>query len=199
MINNRDNEILCKIIELASQYHMGQFRKDSNIPYIVHPVAVGETLISFGITDVCVIAAAYLHDVLEDCEVTENQLFNDIQNKTTLADFQIYKILSIVKNLTFKTNQTGYLKKYAKSFYLAEIASNYGKDFDTFIIKVVDRLCNIFDFYQNDNIKYARKYMMDASALFGALFHLYQLDMNNSVLTHLVNFHDYVAKEISLK
>lgn len=59
--------------EFAAEAHSGMLRKGSKVPYIYHPMEVA--LIVAQITsDEEVIAAAYLHDVLEDTSVTEPEL-----------------------------------------------------------------------------------------------------------------------------
>ena len=57
----------------AANAHDGATRKGSGIPYIVHPMeaaAIAATLTD----DPQVVAAAVLHDVMEDCGVTEAEL-----------------------------------------------------------------------------------------------------------------------------
>ena len=59
-----------KAITFATKAHEGQFRKGTKLPYIVHPLEVG-VIVSRMTQDKEVIAAAILHDTLEDCkEVT---------------------------------------------------------------------------------------------------------------------------------
>ena len=54
----------------AINAHMGQVRKSElDKPMIIHPISVGELLESFGYDD-HVIAAGYLHDVVEDTKYT---------------------------------------------------------------------------------------------------------------------------------
>lgn len=54
----------------AVRAHMGQIRKgEPDKPMIIHPISVGELLESFGYDD-NVIAAGYLHDVVEDTKYT---------------------------------------------------------------------------------------------------------------------------------
>ena len=54
----------------AINAHMGQVRKsEPDKPMIIHPISVGELLESFGYDD-HVIAAGYLHDVVEDTKYT---------------------------------------------------------------------------------------------------------------------------------
>jgi (p)ppGpp synthase/HD superfamily hydrolase len=50
---------------LAALAHDGQFRKGEDVPYLVHPLRVGEILAHAGAADEVVIAGI-LHDVLED-------------------------------------------------------------------------------------------------------------------------------------
>lgn len=54
----------------AIQAHMGQIRKsEPDKPMIVHPISVGQLLESFGYDD-NVVAAGFLHDVVEDTKYT---------------------------------------------------------------------------------------------------------------------------------
>ena len=59
--------------DFATEAHKGMVRKGGGIPYIYHPMEVA--LLSSQMTeDEEVIAAAYLHDVLEDTSVTAEEL-----------------------------------------------------------------------------------------------------------------------------
>lgn len=60
-------------IELAARAHHNQVRKGTEIPYIVHPLAVAGWLIRAQCPETLVIAAL-LHDVLEDTPVTIEEL-----------------------------------------------------------------------------------------------------------------------------
>ena len=53
-------DIVVAAYEFAERKHANYCRKGGNVPYIVHPVAVVETLMSWGIDDADVLAAAYL-------------------------------------------------------------------------------------------------------------------------------------------
>lgn len=57
----------------ATNAHSGQFRKSTQIPYIVHPVSVMQHLIQYGASDDAV-AAGILHDTLEDTPTNESDL-----------------------------------------------------------------------------------------------------------------------------
>jgi len=59
----------------AAQQHRRQQSKDGETPYINHPIAVAEVLARVGeVTNVRVLQAAVLHDVLEKTDVSSQQL-----------------------------------------------------------------------------------------------------------------------------
>ena len=67
---NEIMDIREKALSFAIQAHMGQVRKsEPDKPMIMHPLGVGQLLESFGYDD-NVVAAGYLHDVVEDTEYT---------------------------------------------------------------------------------------------------------------------------------
>jgi (p)ppGpp synthase/HD superfamily hydrolase len=62
-------------IELAARAHHHQVRKGTEIPYIVHPLAVASMLIRVNSPEPDVIAAL-LHDVVEDTPVTIQEILS---------------------------------------------------------------------------------------------------------------------------
>jgi guanosine-3',5'-bis(diphosphate) 3'-pyrophosphohydrolase len=67
---SNDLLIILKAAEFAAHKHKDQRRKDANAsPYINHPIALATILVEEGgISDPAVIAAALLHDTVEDTE-----------------------------------------------------------------------------------------------------------------------------------
>lgn len=61
--------MISKAIAFANEKHAGQVRKGSRIPYILHPLEAG-IIISQIVFDEELIAAAILHDLVEDAGVT---------------------------------------------------------------------------------------------------------------------------------
>ncbi|MHC5027931.1 MAG: HD domain-containing protein [Planctomycetota bacterium] len=60
---------------LAARAHAGQRRKDGKTPYAAHPTRVALTLTTvFGCNDEEILAAALLHDVIEDTTVDYDDL-----------------------------------------------------------------------------------------------------------------------------
>lgn len=65
------NELLERAIKLAQRYHEGQFDKGGH-PYIEHPLRVMN-----GVESIDEKILAVLHDVLEDCDVSREQLIDE--------------------------------------------------------------------------------------------------------------------------
>jgi (p)ppGpp synthase/HD superfamily hydrolase len=65
--------LISRAYGLAAEAHAGQRRKDDGSPYISHPVAVAQVLHDAGFRDP-VIAAALLHDVVEDTELSTEEV-----------------------------------------------------------------------------------------------------------------------------
>ncbi|MBR5046613.1 MAG: helix-turn-helix domain-containing protein [Eubacterium sp.] len=63
-----------KAIDYAVKAHEGQKRKRSDIPYIYHPLNLACHALSMGIREDEIIAACLLHDVVEDCGKTLDDL-----------------------------------------------------------------------------------------------------------------------------
>ena len=68
---------LTAAFELASQAHSGQAAKDGSSPYIRHPLAVAERLHACGM-DEPTVAAAILHDVLEDSDLALDEIVRSL-------------------------------------------------------------------------------------------------------------------------
>lgn len=67
--NDKDRQLIEKALCFAENAHRGSCRKGTTIPYIIHPLEVAS--IVSGLTDDAeIIAAATLHDVVEDTEFT---------------------------------------------------------------------------------------------------------------------------------
>ena len=90
--------------QIMRSFHKGQKRKDGE-EYIVHPLRVKEILENIGIEDEEVLIAALLHDLLEDTEATDEDLF-------VFGD----RVVETVKLLTRKESEKSrvYIRKISK-------------------------------------------------------------------------------------
>jgi guanosine-3',5'-bis(diphosphate) 3'-pyrophosphohydrolase len=73
---DKDVGLILKAIAFAATKHREQKRKDVEIsPYINHPIALADVLWhAGGVRDPVVIAAALLHDTIEDTKTTAIEL-----------------------------------------------------------------------------------------------------------------------------
>lgn len=90
-------EILNSIKEFTDKAHGNQMRKYTPERYIVHPVRVMELLKDYT-NDITVLAAALLHDVLEDTPVSADEIKNFL--KTLLNQEQAERTLMLTQELT---------------------------------------------------------------------------------------------------
>lgn len=68
-----ETELIKRAFEYGREKHRGQIR-DEGTEYFTHCVAVASILQSWGVTDEKIIVAALLHDVVEDCDVTLEEI-----------------------------------------------------------------------------------------------------------------------------
>lgn len=69
-----------KAAAFAAKAHEGMFRKGSRVPYIVHPMEAAAIVSAFT-EDEEVLAAALLHDVIEDTKVTREMLEREFNSR----------------------------------------------------------------------------------------------------------------------
>lgn len=66
-----------KALRIATVAHKDQLRKSDNSPYIAHPVMVAHILEEYNFSE-CTVAAALVHDVLEDTEMSREVLVSEL-------------------------------------------------------------------------------------------------------------------------
>jgi (p)ppGpp synthase/HD superfamily hydrolase len=66
-----------RAMRTAAGWHRNDVRKATDTPYITHPASVAMILIRAGFTDDCLLAAALLHDVVEDTDCTLDELADE--------------------------------------------------------------------------------------------------------------------------
>ncbi len=123
--------LLARAFDLAFQLHEGQFRASGD-PYIVHPVAVADLLRGIGASG-SVVAAGFLHDVVEDTDVTPEQL----------EGYFGCEVRSLVEGVTklggiHFTNRTEAQAENLRKMFLA-----MASDIRVVLVKLADRLHNM--------------------------------------------------------
>jgi len=123
-----DTSVVERAFEVAERAHKGQLRKSGD-PYITHPVAVAEILLDFGL-DVNSIAAALLHDTVEDTSYSQESLRKDFGPE----------VASLVDGVT-KLDRLTY-GPTAEAETVRKMVVAMAKDIRVLVIKLADRLHN---------------------------------------------------------
>lgn len=119
----RKNNIVRRAVAFAFAAHEGQFRdNDERIPYITHPAQTADILRQVT-NDEELIAAAWLHDTVEDTDVTYEQLVDEFGKR----------VADLVMEVTNEKNPD-------KSSYFPRLQTQDGA-----ILKFADRLSNLSD------------------------------------------------------
>ncbi len=128
---NYDFDLVKRAFECCVTAHEGQKRK-TNEDYYIHPFNVAKIIISLGM-DSQSIAAALLHDVVEDTEAT----VEDIKAKFGAEVALLVDGVTRISKLNFSTKE----QEQAESLRKMLIAM--GQDIRVIIIKLADRLHNM--------------------------------------------------------
>ena len=126
-----DEELIARAYSMAHAAHKGQVRK-SGEPFVYHPLATADILVDLRM-DSSTIAAGILHDVLEDTEITKEQL--ETQFGEELAD--------IVDGVTKLKRLPAENLEEAQAESLRKMIVAMSRDVRVIIIKLADRLHNM--------------------------------------------------------
>ncbi len=124
-------KVVNQAYQLASLAHQGQTRR-SGEPYIFHPLAVAKTIAELNM-DYRSIAAAILHDVLEDTPVHREELAEQLDEEISV----LVEGLSKLTNLKFGSHVEAQAANFRKML-LAIV-----DDIRVILIKLADRLHNM--------------------------------------------------------
>jgi RelA/SpoT family (p)ppGpp synthetase len=123
--------LLAAAFDFAFQLHAGQFRA-SGEPYIIHPIAVADLLRDIG-ASAAVIAAGFLHDVVEDTQVTPE----DIEQHFGAEVRALVEGVTKLGGIHF-TNKTEAQAENLRRMFLA-----MASDIRVVLVKLADRLHNM--------------------------------------------------------
>ncbi len=136
-----DRALIERAYHLAEQAHMGQVRK-SGEPYFTHCVAVANILAEMKL-DAEAIAGALMHDVIEDTEVT----YEDIKREfgQTIADLVhgVTKLTKLPINVDKAVSGKRTKDNNRELEYIRKMLLAMGSDVRVVLIKLADRLHNM--------------------------------------------------------
>lgn len=116
-----NKEIVKLAEEVATKAHEGQFRRGGVIPYIQHPKAVASRVGN----DIDAQVVAWLHDVIEDCDISQEDL-----KEKGFSDTQIHAI-----QLMTKSREIPY-DEYLENIATSPLATK---------VKIADMISNLAD------------------------------------------------------
>ncbi|MEJ8545689.1 RelA/SpoT family protein [Brevibacillus borstelensis] len=130
-LSKADLDLITRAYQLAEKAHEGQVRK-SGVPYIMHPIAVAGILAELHM-DAVTIAAGFLHDVVEDTEVSLDQLQSEFGQEVALLVDGVTKL----DKIKYKSKEEQLAENHRKM--LVAMA----QDIRVIMIKLADRLHNM--------------------------------------------------------
>jgi guanosine-3',5'-bis(diphosphate) 3'-pyrophosphohydrolase len=123
--------LLFRALAFAANKHRDQRRKDAQAsPYINHPIALAEVLAGEGgVADVEVLAAALLHDTIEDTDTRFEELEREFGGR----------IAGMVMEVTDDKNLPKAERKRLQIVHAAGISAGAK------LVKLADKICNLRD------------------------------------------------------
>ncbi|HEX2970365.1 MAG TPA: HD domain-containing protein [Bacteroidales bacterium] len=137
-----DIGLIFRALEFAAIRHKNQFRKgEDRPPYINHPIQVANLLVNEGgEKDPVLLAAAILHDVIEDTVDSESEK-NELINK--IKDLFGEEVLSVTLEVTDDKNLQKAERKRLQVEHAPTISINAKK------LKLADKILNVRDITSN--------------------------------------------------
>ena len=130
-LGESDIELVRRAYRFADEAHLGQLRK-SGEPYITHPIAVAVQCTEWKL-DAQALAAALMHDAMEDCGVTKHELIERFGAPVA----ELVDGLTKLDKLEFNTRE----ENQAESFRKMLLAM--ARDVRVILIKLADRSHNM--------------------------------------------------------
>ena len=131
-LSNEDKKLIRSAFDTAVNAHRNQRRK-SGEPYVLHPISVAKIVAHQIGLDATSIAAALLHDVVEDTEYS----FDDIEKLFGSDVMKIVEGLTKISKLSKESNVSLQAENFRK------LLLTLNDDIRVIIIKIADRLHNM--------------------------------------------------------
>ncbi len=129
--SGKDLALLKKAYDYARKAHINQ-KRASGEEYFVHPCTVAKILVDLGL-DAATVAAAFLHDVIEDTPVSEGDISSEFGDEVLELVVGVTKL----EKIQFHSKEEEQAENFRKIFVAM------AKDIRVIIIKLADRLHNM--------------------------------------------------------
>ena len=130
-VTDTELKLLRNAYAVAAQFHAG-VKRNSGEPYIIHPIAVADLLLDLQL-DAASVAAALLHDVVEDTSVTQAQIEELFGQDVALIVDGVTKL----SRLEHQTKEDAQASTHRKFFV------SIAEDPRVLLVKLADRLHNL--------------------------------------------------------
>ncbi len=154
LVTKSDKKLVIRATAFATDSHRGQVRKYTGEPYIIHPLEVSK-LVASVTDDQEMIAAAVLHDVVEDCDV-------DIHEIRELFGFTVCVLVNDLTDISVLEDGNRATRKAIERRH-AERSDPRAQT-----IKLADLICNTRSIVEHDP-GFAKVYMAEKKALLEVL------------------------------
>jgi guanosine-3',5'-bis(diphosphate) 3'-pyrophosphohydrolase len=131
-ISSKEKKIIYQSLVIAYNSHDGQKRK-SGEPYVHHPIEVAKIVAKDIGLDYISIASALLHDVVEDTDITLDDLNQSVGEEISKIVDGLTKISTLKKNEDYSVQAENYRK----------MLLTLHNDIRVILIKIADRLHNM--------------------------------------------------------
>ena len=131
-ISSKEKKIIYESLVIAYNSHDGQKRK-SGEPYVYHPIEVAKIVTKDIGLDYISVASALLHDVVEDTDVTLEDLDQSVGQEISKIVDGLTKISTLKKNEHYSVQAENYRK----------MLLTLHNDIRVILIKIADRLHNM--------------------------------------------------------
>ncbi len=129
-LDDKDRKLITKAYDLAEKAHGGQMR-GSGEPYFTHVFAVAKNLAEFNM-DARTIAAGLMHDVLEDTDISEDEM------QAIFGEEIVFLVNGVTKLGKLKYQGRERHVESLRKFFIA-----MAEDIRVLMIKLADRLHNV--------------------------------------------------------
>ncbi len=192
-LHNKDNlNLIKKAYDVAKKKHEGQFRKSGD-PYIQHPVEVAYILATLH-AGPDTIAAGLLHDVLEDTDMSKEEMAATFNKDVA----EIVDGVTKISKLKYMTKEKALAHNHEK------LLLAMAKDIRVILVKIADRLHNMrtIQFHSEEKQKRIAQETLDLYAPLAHRLGMYRIKAELEDLSFKAlepEKYAEIAKEISFK